>query len=221
MSARQHQASLACALGKLLAGVSSAARNPALPLTPAPLLAQALLLTAYEKMLVAEPNNAALREAVEAVLTRYSGTMDAELAQRAIEYRQLAARLDVARAAVQPLPKWEKRASLLLRRLAEKEVGGGGLSGAAEWGPPGWAGGQVETSARAACNCGRVRKAKRTIWCGCLAWPRGHALAASCSPTAFLAVASSCCVLAFLSGPLAGRRCRRGQGAPGLDEPEH
>lgn len=109
----------------------SAARNPALPRAPAPLLAQALLLTAYEKMLVAEPNNAALREAVEAVLARYSGTMDAELAQRAIEYRQLAARLDVARAAVQPLPKWEKRASLLLRRLAEKEVGGIGMRGAA------------------------------------------------------------------------------------------
>lgn len=87
------------------------------------LLPQALLLTSYEKMLVAEPDNAALRKAVEAVLARYAGTMDAELAQRAAEYRGLAARLDVARAAVQPLPKWEKRASLLLRRLAEKEVG--------------------------------------------------------------------------------------------------
>ncbi len=41
-----------------------------------------------------------------------------------MEYRGLAARRDVARAAVQPLPKWEKRTSLLLRRLAEKEVRG-------------------------------------------------------------------------------------------------
>lgn len=82
---------------------------------------KALLLTVYEKMLVSDPDNAPLREGVEAVLTRYSGTMDAELAQRAVEYRGLAARLDVARAAVQPLPKWEKRTSLLLRRLAEKE----------------------------------------------------------------------------------------------------
>lgn len=49
--------------------------------------------------------------------------MDAELAQRAVEYRGLSARADVAAAAVQPLPKWEKRTSLLLRRLAEKEVG--------------------------------------------------------------------------------------------------
>lgn len=57
---------------------------------------------------------------------RHAGTLDPELAQRAVEYRGLAARLDVARAAVQPLPKWEKRTSLLLRRLAEKEVGGRG-----------------------------------------------------------------------------------------------
>jgi AP-2 complex subunit alpha len=82
---------------------------------------KALLLTAYEKMLVAEPDNAALREAVDALLARLAGTLDAELAQRAVEYRGLAARRDVARAAVQPLPKWEKRTSLLLRRLAEKE----------------------------------------------------------------------------------------------------
>lgn len=33
-------------------------------------LLQALLLTAYEKMLVAEPDNAALREAVDALLAR-------------------------------------------------------------------------------------------------------------------------------------------------------
>ena len=56
------------------------------------------------------------------ILRRLAGTLDAELAQRAVEYRGLAARHDVARAAVQPLPKWEKRTSLLLRRLAEKEV---------------------------------------------------------------------------------------------------
>ena len=57
-------------------------------------------------------------------MRRLAGTLDAELAQRAVEYRGLAARREVARAAVQPLPKWEKRTSLLLRRLAEKEVRG-------------------------------------------------------------------------------------------------
>lgn len=39
-------------------------------LNAAPLSPQALLLTAYEKMLVAEPDNAALREAVDALLAR-------------------------------------------------------------------------------------------------------------------------------------------------------
>ena len=84
---------------------------------------QALLLTVYEKFVVAEPpGDAALHTAVAAVLERHTTTLDAELAQRAIEYRGLAARRSVAAAAVQPLPKWEQRTSLLLRRLAEKEV---------------------------------------------------------------------------------------------------
>jgi Arc/MetJ family transcription regulator len=76
----------------------------------------------YEKFVVAEPDNAPLKAAVDAVLQRYASTLDAELAQRAVEYRSLTARRTIAAAAVQPLPKWEKRTSLLLRRLAEKEV---------------------------------------------------------------------------------------------------
>lgn len=65
----------------------------------------------------------------QTVHDRLVGTLDAELAQRAVEYRGLAARREVARAAVQPLPKWEKRTSLLLRRLAEKEVSAEGEGG--------------------------------------------------------------------------------------------
>lgn len=60
------------------------------------------------------------------VFERYAQFMDAELQQRAVEYRGLAARPPVAAAALQPLPKWDKRTSLLLRRLAEKEVRGEG-----------------------------------------------------------------------------------------------
>lgn len=82
---------------------------------------QAILLTAFEKMAVAEPDSAALQVAVSDVLGRYSHYMDAELQQRAVEYEQLKRRLPVARAALAPLPRWEKRSSLLLRRLAEKE----------------------------------------------------------------------------------------------------
>ena len=48
--------------------------------------------------------------------------MDTELQQRALEYGGLGARPDVAKLNVLAMPHWEKRKSLLLRRLAEKEV---------------------------------------------------------------------------------------------------
>ena len=90
---------------------------------------QAILLTAYEKMAVGEPGNAELAAAVGEVWERYARFMDAELQQRAVEYAGLAARPPVAAAALQPLPKWDKRTSLLLRRLAEKEVRSAGWAG--------------------------------------------------------------------------------------------
>lgn len=82
---------------------------------------KAILMTAYEKLVVADPTNAALKQSVGDVYIRYSHFMDAELQQRAVEYKGLAERLPVAEAALQPLPRWDKRTSLLLRRLAEKE----------------------------------------------------------------------------------------------------
>ena len=51
--------------------------------------------------------------------TRY---MDVELQQRAVEYLSLERRPELARANVTPMPPWEKRKSLLLRRMAEREV---------------------------------------------------------------------------------------------------
>ena len=78
-------------------------------------------------MVVAQPDNAALRQAVDAVLARYAGTLDAELAQRAVEYRGLSARLEVARAAVQPLPKIPSEKPQCDRRFVDIiEVGAGG-----------------------------------------------------------------------------------------------
>ncbi len=49
--------------------------------------------------------------------------MDAELQQRAVEYGGLATRPAVAKQNVLPMPRWEHRKSLLMRRLAEKQVG--------------------------------------------------------------------------------------------------
>lgn len=48
--------------------------------------------------------------------------MDAELQQRAVEYWGLGQRPEVAKQNVLPMPHWEKRKSLLLRRLAERDV---------------------------------------------------------------------------------------------------
>ena len=49
-----------------------------------------------------------------------------ELQQRAVEYLSLERRPELARANVTPMPPWEKRKSLLLRRMAEREVRGPG-----------------------------------------------------------------------------------------------
>ena len=48
--------------------------------------------------------------------------MDAELQQRAMEYGGLATRPAVAKQNVLPMPHWENRKSLLMRRLAEKQA---------------------------------------------------------------------------------------------------
>jgi hypothetical protein len=48
--------------------------------------------------------------------------MDVELQQRAVEYLNLEKKPELARSNVTAMPPWEKRKSLLLRRMAEREV---------------------------------------------------------------------------------------------------
>lgn len=73
-------------------------------------------------MLLADPSDDQLRQQVGAVYERYSHFMDADLQQRAVEYQGLLKHPEVANRNVTAMPKWEKRKSLLLRRMAEKEV---------------------------------------------------------------------------------------------------
>jgi len=82
---------------------------------------KAMMLTAYEKLRAAAPDDASLAAQVANVMERYSAAADSELQQRATEYLGLSARVGAASMALQPLPPWEKRTSLLLRRLAERE----------------------------------------------------------------------------------------------------
>eukprot|EP00879_Flechtneria_rotunda_P008959 GHRR01009380.1.p1 GENE.GHRR01009380.1~~GHRR01009380.1.p1 ORF type:complete len:1159 (+),score=411.60 GHRR01009380.1:174-3479(+) len=81
-----------------------------------------LLLTAYLKMLLADPDNTALQNEVTSVFSRYAAQLDPELQQRSAEYLVLAQ--DPANAALRyvlPMPKWEGRESALLKRLAATE----------------------------------------------------------------------------------------------------
>ncbi|CAK0759184.1 hypothetical protein CVIRNUC_002678 [Coccomyxa viridis] len=80
-----------------------------------------LLLTTYLKFLIADPEDASLRALAEEVFDRYSRFMDVELQQRAVEYMSLERRPELARSNVVAMPPWEKRKSLLLRRMAARE----------------------------------------------------------------------------------------------------
>lgn len=53
---------------------------------------------------------------------RHQRNMDAEQQTRAVEYGGLAKSPEVGRRNVLPLPHWDKRKSVLMRRLAEREV---------------------------------------------------------------------------------------------------
>ena len=53
---------------------------------------------------------------------RHKKYLDPELQQRAVEYDGLSKDEQVGRRNVLPLPHWEKRKSLLIRRLAQREV---------------------------------------------------------------------------------------------------
>lgn len=82
---------------------------------------KAMMLTAYEKMWANAPTDSELASVVQSVLSRYINSIDAEIQQRAIEYQKLAQLPQAATLALAPLPPWEKRTSLLLRRLTERQ----------------------------------------------------------------------------------------------------
>lgn len=63
------------------------------------------------------PRDPALSQQCQALFTKYASFMDAELQQRALEYGALHLRPAIAQQNLQPMPKWEKRRSLLLRKL--------------------------------------------------------------------------------------------------------
>ena len=81
---------------------------------------KAMLLTCYEKFR-ALCHDDKTKGDIDQVFERHKAAINVELQQRAVEYQSLDAHPSLSTVALQPLPAWEKRASLLLRRLAERE----------------------------------------------------------------------------------------------------
>ncbi|KAL6765658.1 adaptin N terminal region-domain-containing protein [Haematococcus lacustris] len=99
------------------------------PATPA---TKGLLLTAFIKLYLADPGNAALRNEVVTLFERNQKFMDAELQQRAVEYLRLTASPSAARYFL-PMPKWQEGGeSSLLHRL--EQLQGGSVNTAAAGG---------------------------------------------------------------------------------------
>ena len=102
--------------------------------------AKGMLLTALLKVEIAaaaaaadpsspSPSPSPLKDDLDLVLSRYASSADPDLQQRAVEYRGLASRPEVAARDVGPqLPPWEQRRSGLLRRMA---AGGGSAAAVA------------------------------------------------------------------------------------------
>ena len=121
--------------GRLVAGETPFAEQFALLkdcLAGAGRAAKGMLLTALLKVDVAaraaDPSSP-LAADLDLVLSRYASSADPDLQQRAVEYRGLAARPEVAARDVGlQLPPWEQRRSGLLRRMA---AGGGSAAAVA------------------------------------------------------------------------------------------
>ncbi|MEW5308641.1 MAG: hypothetical protein WDW38_000584 [Sanguina aurantia] len=84
-----------------------------------------LLMTAFIKLYLMEPDNAALRKEVLGLFEKHKKLMDSDLQQRATEYLALASNPASAGKFILPMPKWVERESSLLRQLQRTEGGDG------------------------------------------------------------------------------------------------
>ena len=87
---------------------------------PAP--AKATVLNCYEKMRSREKESSELAKNIEDLLDSEAKSMNPEIQQRALEYKALCNNPDIASIALQTLPEWEVKKSVLLRKLVGKDA---------------------------------------------------------------------------------------------------
>lgn len=78
---------------------------------------RAMLLNCYEKMRTRAADNAALSKTIDAVMDSEQRSIDPEVQQRALEYSALACNPRLAATALETLPPWQVKNSVLLRKL--------------------------------------------------------------------------------------------------------
>lgn len=82
--------------------------------------ARAMMLNCYEKMRRRNPDDKIAAE-IDSIMDIESRSIDAEVQQRANEYKVMSSNSEALRIAMQTLPTWEVKNSVLLRKLAGNE----------------------------------------------------------------------------------------------------
>jgi AP-2 complex subunit alpha len=78
---------------------------------------KAMMLNCYEKMRTRAVENTTLCKTIDAIMDSERRNIDPEIQQRALEYFALTSNPQVANIALQELPKWDVKNSVLLRKL--------------------------------------------------------------------------------------------------------
>lgn len=83
--------------------------------------ARSILLNCFEKMLLRLPEDHKRTQEINSLIEGATKSLDVEVQQRAMEYRGLSYKDAAAEIALQPLPVWEVKSSVLLRRLVRSD----------------------------------------------------------------------------------------------------
>ena len=83
--------------------------------------AKAMFLNCYEKMRSRSEADSEVAQKIDDLMVHESKNIDPEVQQRAVEYSSLCSNSNIAKIALQTLPPWEMKKSVLLRKLVGNE----------------------------------------------------------------------------------------------------